>query len=87
MTGTRLISGSAAIRLRNFVIVVSPSISASSTFTSMTLAPFSTCWRAMASAASQSPVRTALANFGEPVRFVRSPITMNRDALAGIMKG
>jgi hypothetical protein len=48
ITGTRAISGSAAIRLRNLTIVAAPSISPSSMLTSMMLAPFSTCWRAIA---------------------------------------
>src|SRR5580658_2167645 len=80
ITGTRDISGSAAIRFRNLTIVGSPSMSASSTLMSMTLAPLSTCWRAMARHASQSPDLRALANLGEPVMFVRSPITMNCEA-------
>ena len=83
ITGTREISGSAAIRFRNFTIVGSPSISASSTLMSMTLAPLSTCWRAMARQASQSPAFRAFANLGEPVMLVRSPITMNCEAETG----
>src|ERR1700678_1958999 len=83
ITGTREISGSAAIRFRNFAIVGSPSIRASSTLTSITLAPLSTCWRAMATHAFQSPALRALANLGEPVMLVRSPITMNREADGG----
>ncbi len=46
----------------------------SSMQTSMTLAPFSTCWRAMATASSSLFSLISLANFGEPATFVRSPI-------------
>src|SRR5450631_2273898 len=80
ITGTREISGSAAIRFRNLTMVGSPSMSASSTLMSMMLAPLSTCWRAMARHASQSPALRAFENLGEPVIFVRSPITMNCEA-------
>ena len=52
MIGTRAMSGSAAIRLRNRVIACSPSISPSSMLTSRMFAPPSTCSRATASAAS-----------------------------------
>jgi hypothetical protein len=44
--------GLAARRLRKRVIAATPSIMPSSMQTSMTLAPFSTCWRAMATASS-----------------------------------
>jgi len=50
ITGTRAMSGSAATRLRKVVIAFSESSIASSMLTSMTWAPFSTCWRATASA-------------------------------------
>jgi hypothetical protein len=80
ITGTLEISGSAAMRLRNFTIVGSPSMRASSTLMSMTLAPLSTCWRAMARQASQSPAFSALANFGEPVILVRSPMMRKLEA-------
>src|SRR3954469_22005941 len=43
---------------------------------SRTLAPFSTCWRAMLTASSYFPSLISLANFGEPATLVRSPITM-----------
>ena len=46
ITGTRLISGSLAIRLRKVVIACSESSSPSSMLTSMIWAPFSICWRA-----------------------------------------
>jgi hypothetical protein len=81
ITGTREISGSAAMRLRNFTIVASPSMSASSTLMSMMFAPDSTCWRAIARHASQSPAFSAFANFGEPVIFVRSPTMRKVEAL------
>ncbi len=45
----------------------------SSKLMSMMLAPFSTCWRAIASASSKLPSRTRRANLGEPVTLVRSP--------------
>jgi hypothetical protein len=69
------------MRLRNFTIVASPSISASSTLMSRMLAPLSTCWRAMARQASQSPALSALANLGEPVMLVRSPMTRKVEAV------
>src|SRR5882757_1224172 len=81
ITGTREMSGSAAMRLRNFTIVASPSISASSTLMSMTLAPLSTCCLAIARQASQSPALRALANLGEPVMLVRSPMTRKEEAV------
>ena len=52
ITGTLQMSGSEAMRLRKRVIAATPSIIPSSMQTSMTCAPFSTCWRAIASAAS-----------------------------------
>ena len=52
ITGTRAMSGSAAIRLRNVVIAFSESSRPSSMFTSMICAPFSTWSRATASAAA-----------------------------------
>ena len=51
ITGTRAMSGSLAIRLRNVTIAASESSSPSSMLTSMICAPFSTCSRATASAA------------------------------------
>jgi hypothetical protein len=68
------------MRLRNFAIVASPSIMPSSTLISMMLAPLSTCCLAMARQASQSPAFRALANFGDPVILVRSPMTRNEEA-------
>jgi hypothetical protein len=49
ITGTREMSGSEATRLRKVVIAFAESSIASSMFTSMICAPFSTCWRATAS--------------------------------------
>ena len=50
ITGTRLMSGSDAIRLRNVAIAFSESSRPSSMLTSMICAPASTCWRATARA-------------------------------------
>ena len=52
MTGTRLISGSAAISLVNRSIAATPSIMPSSMLMSMTCAPTSTCCRATDNAVS-----------------------------------
>ena len=46
MTGTRLMSGSLATSLRKRSMAATPSIMPSSMLTSMTWAPFSTCWAA-----------------------------------------
>ena len=50
ITGTRAMSGSAAIKLRKVTIAASESSSPSSMLTSITCAPFSTCSRAIESA-------------------------------------
>jgi hypothetical protein len=50
ITGTRAMSGSAEARRRNVAIAFSESSMASSMLTSITWAPFSTCWRATDSA-------------------------------------
>jgi hypothetical protein len=50
ITGTRAMSGSAATRLRKVVMACSESSIASSMLTSISWAPFSTCWRATARA-------------------------------------
>ena len=50
MTGTREMSGSEDTRFRNVTMAFSESSIASSMFTSITCAPFSTCCRATASA-------------------------------------
>ena len=52
IVGTRAISGSEAVRLRNVRMAAGPSISPSSMQTSMTCAPASTCARATVSASS-----------------------------------
>ena len=52
MIGTRLMSGSAAIRRKNLTIAASESRRPSSMFTSITWAPLATCWRATFSAVS-----------------------------------
>ncbi len=57
-------------------MAATPSIMPSSMQMSMTLAPFSTCWRATLTASSYLPSLTSLANFGEPATLVRSPIMM-----------
>src|SRR3546814_731173 len=74
ITGTRAMSGSAAISLRKVVIAHSASSSPSSMFTSMTCAPFSTCWRATSTAAVKSPARISRLHAAEPVALVRSPM-------------
>ncbi len=51
---------------------------ASSMLMSMTWAPFSTCWRATASASSKRPFRIIRANALEPVTLVRSPMLTNK---------
>jgi len=52
MNGTRAMSGSADARRRKVAIAFSESSIASSMLTSITCAPFSTCWRATVSAAA-----------------------------------
>ena len=76
MNGTLATSGSLARSRRKRVIAATPSIIPSSMQMSMTLAPFSTCWRATLTASSYFPSLTSLANLGEPATFVRSPIIM-----------
>ena len=76
MMGTFATSGSLPNTCRKRVIAVTPSIMPSSMQTSSTLAPFSTCCRAMLTASSYLPALISLANFGEPATLVRSPIMM-----------
>ena len=57
MIGSRAISGSVAIRLRNLVIACSESSIASSMFTSRMLAPPRTCSSATSAACAKSPAR------------------------------
>lgn len=77
ITGTRAMSGSLAMRLRKRTIAALLSSMASSMFTSITCAPFSTCWRATASASSNWPLRIMRAKAFEPVTLVRSPMLTN----------
>jgi len=77
MTGTREISGSDAIRLRNLTMAAFESSMASSMLMSIAWAPASTCWRATDNASSYLPSMIKVANFFEPVTLVRSPILMN----------
>ncbi len=79
MIGTRAISGSPAIRFRKRTIAALLSSMASSMLMSMTCAPFSTCWRATASACSNSPLRIIRAKALEPVTLVRSPMLTNSE--------
>ena len=51
ITGTRAMSGSAAMRFRKRTMAASESSMPSSMFTSMSCAPSVTCWRAIDSAA------------------------------------
>ena len=51
ITGTRAMSGSAAMRFRKRTMAASESSMPSSMFTSMICAPSCTCWRAIDSAA------------------------------------
>ena len=76
MNGTLATSGSLPSSCRKRVIAATPSIIPSSMQMSMTLAPFSTCCRAMLTASSYLPSLISLANFGEPATLVRSPIIM-----------
>ncbi len=79
MIGTRAISGSLAIRCRKRTIAALLSSIASSMLTSITWAPFSTCWRATLSASSNLPFRISRAKAFEPVTLVRSPMLTNSD--------
>ena len=77
MIGTRAMSGSLAIRLRKRTMAALLSSMASSMLMSITWAPFSTCWRATASASSNLPFRIMRAKALEPVTLVRSPMLTN----------
>ena len=72
--GTREMSGSEAISDRKRTIAASESSSPSSMFTSMSCAPFRTCWRATSSPASKSPSLMSLRKRADPVTLVRSPM-------------
>src|SRR5215469_10892143 len=76
MKGTLATSGSLDRYCRKRVIAVTPSIMPSSMQMSRTLAPFSTCWRAILTAPSYLPSLMSLANLGDPATLVRSPMTM-----------
>ncbi len=77
MTGTLAMSGSEAMRFRKRTMAALLSSMASSMFTSMTWAPFSTCWRATDSASSYCSLRIMRAKALEPVTLVRSPTLTN----------
>jgi hypothetical protein len=81
MIGTREMSGSLAISLRKRSIAAFESSIASSMLMSITCAPFSTCWRATASASSKRPSRIIRAKAREPVTLVRSPTLTNSESL------
>ena len=76
--GTRAMSGSLAIRFRKRTMAAWLSSMASSILMSMTWAPFSTCWRATASASSNCPLRIMRAKALDPVTLVRSPMLTKR---------
>ena len=80
ITGTRAMSDSPAISRRNLSIAAFESSMPSSMLTSMICAPPSTCWRATLTAFSKSPASTILANTGEPVTLVRSPMLTKFDS-------
>ena len=86
MTGTRLIAGSDAQRLRNVVMACCESSMASSMFTSSICAPVSTCCRATSRAASYSPLRISFANRADPVTLHRSP-TLTKPVSAPQVRG
>ena len=81
--GTREISGSAAIKFRNFTIAYSPSNIPSSILMSMICAPPSTCCLAMSNASSYFSSLINRRNFLEPVTLVLSPTFTN--TLSGVM--
>ena len=81
--GTRAISGSEAMRFKNFTIASFPSIIPSSMLMSMICAPPSTCSFATESAASKSFSLIMRKNAREPVTLVRSPIFVK--LLSGVM--
>ena len=79
MIGTREISGSDAIRFRKRTMAAFESSMASSMLMSMICAPFSTCWRATASASSNWLLRIMRENAFDPVTLVRSPTLMKSE--------
>ena len=80
MTGTRDISGSAAIRLRKRFITATESSIPSSMLMSIIWAPSSTCCCATLSASSYSSSLINRLNFAEPVTLVRSPTFTNNES-------
>src|SRR5690554_4825568 len=80
MMGTRAISGSVAIRLRNFTMAASPSSMPSSMFTSMICAPPRTCSKAISTASPKLFSRIRRRNLRLPVTLVRSPIFMKLES-------
>ena len=80
ITGTRAISGSAAIKFRNFVIAYTPSNIPSSMLMSIICAPPSTCSRATESASSYFSSLINRRNLREPVTFVLSPTLTKIDS-------
>ena len=84
--GTRLMSGSEAIKFKNLCMISAPSSMPSSMLMSMICAPLSTCSRATSSACSNLPSLISFKNLAEPVTLVRSPTLTNRDC-ASIVSG
>ena len=85
MIGTRAISGSVATRFKKRTIAAFESSIASSMLTSITCAPFSTCWRATASASSNWLFKIMRAKALEPVTLVRSPTLTKSDAASMVV--
>ena len=77
MTGTVAISGSDPIRLRNLTISFLESSNPSSMLMSMTIAPSSTCLRAMDIASSYFFSLMSRRNLREPATLHRSPTLTN----------
>src|SRR5947207_12997042 len=86
ISGTRAMSGSAAMRFRKRVIAALESSIASSMLTSIICAPFCTCERATSTAPAKSPERIRRENTLEPVTFVRSP-TLTKSESSPIASG
>ena len=78
ITGTFAASGSVAIILRKRVMHFLPSSKASSMFTSITCAPFSTWSMAISMASANLSSLIKRLNFAEPVTLLRSPTFTNR---------
>src|SRR5258708_40115392 len=84
ISGTRAMSGSAAIRFRKVTMTAWLSSSPASIFTSSTWAPASTCCRATLSASEYSPASISFLNFADPVTLVRSPTLMKRGRIRSL---